>query len=112
MEKLARLGRKIDTSIITKVPSKVVLQGRYARLEPLDTEKHYRVLYENFIQTPHLFDFLLEHQLSTLEDFKLRCLEKENDSTCCHFVISKTDIPEDYVGLSCFANADIPNKKI
>ena len=66
MERLERLGRHIDDAVSAKLPSRVVLQGRYVRLEPMVAETHYRCLYKNFLKTPHLFDLMIEPELTTL----------------------------------------------
>jgi len=84
MERLNQLGRQIcNEGFPCKLPQKVVLSGQYVRLEPLNTEVHYRSLYDNFKQTEHLFDYLLEPELTTLDEFRERCLSKEAISYEC-----------------------------
>ena len=109
MKRLEQLTPQLSPA---RMPEKIVLQGRYVRLEPLNTEKHYRSLYENFIQTPNLFEYMLEGPLTTLEEFRERCLAKENDPTRIYLISSKVSEPNDYIGISGIANIDPINKKL
>ena len=93
-------------------PEKVALQGRYARLEPLNTDKHYRSLFKNFCETPDLLKHIMEFPLTTLEEFKERCLIKENDPTRAFYIISKVTEPDDYIGLISYDSIDPIRKKI
>ncbi len=75
-------------------------------------ETHYRCLYKNFLNTPQLFDLMIEPEPNSLEEFRLRCLEKENDKSRVYFVASKADEPGEYIGLCCIACVDQKNRKM
>lgn len=70
MNRIEQLDAQFTPNVPALMPQKIVLQGRYARLEPLDTEKHYRSLFKNFSETPNMFQYLCEPPLTTLEEFK------------------------------------------
>lgn len=55
---------------------------------------------------------MLELPLTTLEEFKQRCLIKENDPTRVHFVVSKLTDHDDYLGLNCYSYIDPIHRKL
>ncbi len=77
MNRLEQLDIQLTSETKAKLPEKVTLEGRYVRLEPLNTEKHHQSLYENLRSTPDAFDWLFEPFVYTPEDFRLFCLKKE-----------------------------------
>jgi hypothetical protein len=99
MDRIEVLGRLLDSRKAI-LPYKTILRGRYVILEPLNAEKHYRSLYENFLNTPHLMDYMKEPPLTTLEDYRQRTIKKENNPAICYYVIMKVESPDDYIGLA------------
>lgn len=51
------MGKKIEWGQ-AHFPKSIILQGRYAILEPFNAEKHYRTLYENLSPTPGLWNYI------------------------------------------------------
>ena len=111
MDRVEVLGRLLDSRKAI-LPYKTVLRGRYAILEPLNAEKHYRSLYENFLNTPHLMDYMKEPPLTTLEDYRQRTIKKENNPAICYYVIMKVESPDDYIGVAASTNFDLEGRKV
>ena len=111
MDRINVLGRVLDNRKAI-LPYKTVLTGRYVILEPLNAEKHYRSLYENYLDTPHLMDYMKEPPLTTLEDYRQRTINKENNPAYCFYVIIKVESPDDYIGLYALFNFDLEGRKV
>ena len=70
------LGRKVQGGA-AGFPQPVLLQGTYVRLEPIDSNKHAALLYKHFIETPHLWDYLMDSEPSSLEEFLKAIVKKQ-----------------------------------
>lgn len=90
----------------------MTLIGTDVRIEPLNTEKHHRSLYQNFLQTPDAFQWVLDSDIETLKEFRLYCLKREQDPEMANFVVSKTDLPGDYLGVNSLAKPVLKHKNI
>lgn len=66
MERLELLDMHFGRNILAKRPERAILRGRYVLLEPLDTEKHHRNLYENLLSAPNRTDSSNESLLGSL----------------------------------------------
>ena len=66
MNRLEELTIQLTREVQTKAPSKIVLEGKYVRLEPFDTKKHHESLYQNLLVDPNAFQWLIEPKISSL----------------------------------------------
>ena len=112
MNRLEQFDIQFASDAQAKLPDKVTLQGRYARLEPLNTEKHHRSLYQNFLATPDAFEWLFVPEIKTIEDFKAYCMSREQNPRLTTFVISKIGQPDDFIGINGLSEPVTKHKKI
>ena len=112
MNRLEQFDIQFAFDAQAKLPDKVTLLGRYAHLEPLDTEKHHRSLYRNFLATPDAFKWLFVPEIKTVEDFKTYCLSREQNPRLATFVISKIGQPDDFIGINGLSEPITKHKKI
>lgn len=76
------------------------------------TPKSTTDLYANLNSTPEAFDWLLDPEIKTLEDFRLFCLSREQLEGHFHFVTSKIGLPGDYVGINSLRSPNTRHKKL
>lgn len=112
MHRLAELGRQLTNTKLIQPINKLTIQGRFIIIEPINSQKHATSLYRNYLETPDALSFATEEELTTLEEFKQRCLKKEKDLDEHWFVVSRTSSPSDYIAMACLRNIDTTNRKL
>ena len=106
MNKLLAMGRQINSDRTTRLPSPVVIQGKCVILKPFKADEHASSLFENLRKTPDLTDYLAE-PLTTLENFREQCRQKEKDKNHFYFAITAADVPLECLGIISLFGFDL-----
>lgn len=98
MVRINKFGQKIGDELLTwgkrELPSKINLDGRYCRLEPLDVGKHSQELFQAYSKAPNdsMWTYLPVGPFKKYEEYKELANSFSNSSSFFHYaVINRTN---------------------